>query len=117
MFDNGTTRPQSEGGSYARAIEYSLDLKSKKLIKTWEFRPKEDIQCDNNGSARRLKNGHTIVNFGAVNLDIKHVFEACAKSNTVVAHLAVSSSLPNNQFSIYRAVPIQSIMGEIIIIN
>lgn len=114
MFDDGTTRPESEGGEYARAIEFSLDLKNKKLIKVWEFRPPKDIQCNNNGSARRLNNGHTIVDFGASNLDVKHIFEACRKSNKVVCDLSISSSLKGNQFTIFRAVPIKSILGEIL---
>jgi hypothetical protein len=115
MFDDGTSRPKSEGGPYARAIEYHLDLKHKILTKVWEFRPKHDLQCEEGGSARRIKNGHTIIDFGASNLDIKHVIEAGQKSNSLIADLSISSGLPNNKFLLYRAVPISSIYGEIMV--
>lgn len=112
MFDDGTTRPKSEGGPYSRAIEYTLDLNKKKLIKVWEYRPKEDLQCSNVGSSRRLKNGNTIIDFGASNLDVKHIIEAGQKSNQTVADLSVSCNLSDVQFNIYRAIPIESIFGE-----
>lgn len=115
MFDDGSSRPESEGGPYARAIEYALDLENKKLIKIWEFRPKKDLKCDNNGSARRLKNGHTVVCFGASNLDVKHIFETCKADNKAIGDLSVSNKMPNVQFTVYRAVPIESILGETLI--
>lgn len=115
MFDDGTDRPESQGGQYGRAIEYFLDWDNKKIIKVWEFRPSKDLQCNNNGSARRLKNGHTIVDFGASNLEVKHIFETGRKSNTMIADLAVSTDLPDTQFTIYRAIPITSILGQTIL--
>jgi hypothetical protein len=115
MFDDGTSRPESEGGSYARAIEYRLDLYQKSIYKVWEFRPKMNLKCENNGSARRLDNGHTIVDFGATNLDVKHIYETCTKSNTYVADLAVSTKMSNIEFTIFRAVPIKSIFGEVLV--
>lgn len=112
MFDDGTSRPISEGGPYARGIEYFLDLKKKTIQKVWEFRPQKDLKCEEGGSARRLDNGHTIVDFGASNLEVKHVFEAGRKSNRAIADLSVVSGIPNNEFLLYRAVPIKSIFGE-----
>jgi len=107
IFDDGIDRPISQGEPYARAIEYHIDMKRKTLVKTWEFRPEKDLKCNNNGSARRLKNGHNIVDFGATNL------EACQSVNKAIADLAVSSKMAEAQFTIYRAIPIESIFGEI----
>src|SRR5581483_4448290 len=76
MFDDGTTRPASQGGPYARGIEYELDLHKRTISKVWEFRPRVDLSCSALGSARRLCNGHTIVDFGAPNLKVKHIVEA-----------------------------------------
>ena len=117
MFDDGTGRPDAEGGQYGRGIEYKLDYKTKVISKVWEFRPAVDIECDNVGSCRRLGNGHTIVDFGASNLTIKHVFEAGKKSNVQVADLQVSSPLSGNSWILYRAIPIESIFGEVQIKN
>ena len=112
MFDDGTTRPESEGGPYARAIEYSIDLRRKTISKAWEFRPRKDLRCQEGGSARRLKNGNTVVDFGASNLAVKHVIEAGKESNALVADLSVSTGVANAEFLVYRAVPIDSILGE-----
>jgi hypothetical protein len=115
IFDDGTTRPISQGGTYARAIELAINLNKKTIQKVWEFRPKHNLSCNEGGSARRLKNGNTIVDFGASNLEVKHVIEAGQKSNSIVADLEVISKIEDNQFLLYRAVPIESIYGETMI--
>ena len=115
MFDDGTTRPPSEGGKYGRAIEYELNYKDKTIRKVWEFRPPVNLQCDNVGSARRLNNGNTIADFGASNLTVKHVFEAGKESNVVVADLEVSAGAlfqSETSWILYRAVPVDSLFGE-----
>lgn len=113
MFDDGTQRLPSQGGPYARAIEYCLDLEHRLITKFWEFRPEVDIQCKDGGSSRRLKNGNTIVDFGASNLVVKHVFEANSEQKAkAVAHLTVQSTDSSDEWLLYRAVPISCLFGE-----
>lgn len=109
MFDDGTTRPLSEGGPYARAIEYALDFNTKTIRKVWEFRPQPDLPCQSVGSARRLENGNTVVDFGADNLSVKHVYEVTPTSS-VVGDLQLSSE---DTWYVFHAIPIDSINGEI----
>jgi hypothetical protein len=111
MFDDGTGRPTGQGGPYARGIEYDLDLKKAVIRKVWEFRPRKDIQCNDGGSSRRLSNGHTIVDFGATNLTVKHVFEALRESNQSRAELQVQAK-SSNTWLLYRAIPVGSLFGE-----
>lgn len=113
MFDDGTTRPASQGGKYARAVEYRLAYWPDQTIrKVWEFRPRVDLECQDVGSARRLRNGNTLVDFGASNLTVKHVIEAGPRSNSLVADLEVATQLPDTSWLLYRAVPVDSIAGE-----
>jgi hypothetical protein len=108
IFDDGTSRPQSEGGAYARGLELKLDYKNKTITKVWEFRPQPDLFCQSQGSARRLSNNNRVLDFGAPNLEIKYIYEV-KFDQTVVGVLALTSS---NTFYIYRAIPINNIFGE-----
>ena len=108
MFDDGTTRPLSEGGPYARAIEYALDFNTKTIRKVWEFRPQPDLSCQSVGSARRLENGNTVVDFGADNLPVKHVYEVTPDSSVV----GTFSYLADTWY-VFHAIPIDSINGEV----
>ena len=64
MFDNGNERPEAEGGEYSRALELRLDDAAGRAVKVWEYRPDPDIYARALGSAYRLNNGNTLVNFG-----------------------------------------------------
>jgi hypothetical protein len=61
LFDNGRDRP---AGLFSRALELELDLASGTATRVWEFRPQPDIYAPVVGSARRLRNGNTLVDFG-----------------------------------------------------
>ena len=63
VFDNGQTRPDAEGGRYSRALELRLDDAAGAAVKVWEYRPAPDVYSDHFGSAYRLRNGNTLVNF------------------------------------------------------
>lgn len=115
IFDDGTTRPESQGGNYSRAIEFKLDWSRKLLKKVWEFRPEEKLVCNDGGSARRLENGHTIVDFGASNLSLKHVYEVDKVDHNAIVDFQISSKDSNNQWLLYRAIPIDSLFGEHIV--
>ena len=67
LFDNGNARPDAEGGVYSRALELRLDDEEGgggTAVKVWEYRPAPDIYSPYVGSAYRLNNGNTLVNFG-----------------------------------------------------
>ena len=63
VFDNGWLRPDAEGGQYSRALELRLDDQAGTAVKVWEYRPDPDIFSLGSGSAYRLRNGSTLVNF------------------------------------------------------
>ena len=63
LFDNGLRRPAAEGGPYARALELRLDAAAGTAVKVWEYRPTPDIRLGSRGSAYRLSNGNTLINF------------------------------------------------------
>lgn len=64
LFDNGSERPDAEGGLYSRALELRLDDAAGTAVKVWEYRPDPDIYSPYVSSAYRLTNGNTLVNFG-----------------------------------------------------
>ena len=64
LFDNGSGRPDSEGGAYSRALELRLDAASGAAVKVWEYRHRPDLYAGWVSSAFPLGNGHTLVNFG-----------------------------------------------------
>jgi hypothetical protein len=111
LFDNGNLRPQDQGGQYSRAIELKLDFTTMQAIKVWEYRSTPDLYASAVGSACRLSNGNTLVDFGYDDVDQSPVFtlvEANAQGNPV-AITKISSPGKNTQ---YRAIPIESLNGE-----
>src|SRR5262249_49719403 len=72
LFDNGSGRPSAEGGFYSRALELALEWDSMTATKVWEYRHQVAAGAtpvykypDKVGSAQRLKNGNTLIMFGA----------------------------------------------------
>ena len=65
VFDNRAALPPEEGeGNYSRALELRLDFESMTAVKAWEFSPEPRMHSRINGSAYRLDNGNTLINFG-----------------------------------------------------
>ncbi len=59
MFDNGTLKsPQ-----YSRVVEYQPDFENMTALKVWEHRNAPDLYTDIFGSAQRLPNGNTLINW------------------------------------------------------
>ncbi len=59
LYDYGNLKPVK----YSRAVEYSLDFSTKIATKVWEYRYSLDIYNGNMGSAFRLENGNTLINY------------------------------------------------------
>ena len=70
LFDNGWIRPEAEGGRYSRALELRLDATAGTAVKVWEYRTDPDTYSRKWGSAYRLPNGNTLVNFPFVEADL-----------------------------------------------
>jgi hypothetical protein len=109
MLDNGRDRP--DGSRYSRALEVELDTVAMTAHKAWEFRATPDIFAPYVGSARRMSNGNTLVQFG---------FEAGVQGSTgpirtfevrpdggVVWTLTIG-----NVSTVYRATPLVAIGDE-----
>ncbi|MBA3656987.1 MAG: aryl-sulfate sulfotransferase [Gemmatimonadaceae bacterium] len=62
LFDNGTTHSPVE----SRAVEYKLDLTVKTATMVWQYRNTPALISGTLGTAERLKNGNTLVGFGAI---------------------------------------------------
>ena len=59
LFDNGNLRyPQ-----YSRAVEYQLNQTTKTATKVWEFTNNQSTYSQAMGSAQRLPNGNTLINW------------------------------------------------------
>jgi hypothetical protein len=118
LYDNGLDRPSSEGGQYSRALELSLNFTTMTATKVWEYRHNPDLFTPILGSATRLNNGNTIVNFGGIFTQPEfpiRIVEAGVTSNTAVAELTISSPLdiPPATTNVYRALPLDTLNGEI----
>jgi hypothetical protein len=129
LFDNGNGRPATEGGQYSRALELALDWDSMTATKVWEYRHQVGVSggtpvykyADKVGAAQRLKNGNTLVWYGAdvdpttlllKNPETLTLVEADSSRETgALAVLDVQISPGNSQ--IYRALPVETLFGEV----
>jgi hypothetical protein len=112
MFDNGNTRPESEGGEYSRALELRLDYERMTVSKVWEYRHEPDIFARSISGVQRLANGNTLVNFGRTTDllgDPVSLVEADASGEAVWELRMASEGLPRR----YRATYIESLAGEV----
>ncbi len=73
LFDNGLLRPDAEGGRYSRALELRLDADAGTAMKVWEYRLIPDLYSARGGSAYRLGNGNTLINFSSVPARLRDV--------------------------------------------
>lgn len=95
MFDNGYMRKNK----YSRAVEYKFDEEKKTAEMVWEYRSNPDIFAVAMGSARRQKNGNTLINWGLMASPYQRSITEVDKDNNIVFEM----SLPTNTFS-YRAI-------------
>ena len=65
MYDNGNLSDIYTGGiKRSRAVEYELNLTDYTASKVWEFVHPDSLFTPSIGSVQRLENGHTLINFG-----------------------------------------------------
>ncbi|MFC2131231.1 aryl-sulfate sulfotransferase [Bacteroidota bacterium] len=90
LFDNGNMRePQ-----FSRAVEYQLNQDAKTATKIWEYRHDPDIYVGAMGSAQRLSNGNTLVNW------VEEGLTEVRSDNSITFRLKFPG---NPTFHIYRA--------------
>lgn len=107
VFDNGVERQ-----GYSRALELSMDGATARTV--WEWRSQPANYASALGSARRLANGNTLVAFGMPAgvvgstgpIEVYEVTSAGAPRWRLIVH---------NVFVMYRAEPLATIAGEVIV--
>ena len=114
LFDNDAALPGGDG-FYSRAIELRLDFDAMTAVKAWEFVPEPRIYSPRRGSAYRLDNGNTLINFGTS--DDPAIPTAIIETDAQGGELfRLETSTPPDEFidfSMYRANPgPESIIGE-----
>ncbi len=111
MFDNGTGRPEEEGGEYSRALELALVDYEGTAVKVWEYRPSPDIFSTRISSAFRMENGNTLVNFGTTPDVTRQPITLVEVDREGQELWKLEMTGPALQ-SRFRAYPLDSIMGE-----
>jgi hypothetical protein len=112
LFDNGRDRP---AGLYSRALELTLDLANGTAAKTWEFRPLPDIYAPFVGSARRLANGNTMVDFGLGPGVLGASGPVAVYEVTPGGMVTWVLRIEGDRLVNYRATPLQDIAGEVVV--
>lgn len=80
FYDNAV---QKKSGWNSRAVEYSLDEINKKVNLVWEYKHNPPVSAFAMGSAQRLDNGNTLVNWGLMFLGLnKGMTEVTSEKET-----------------------------------
>lgn len=95
FYDNAV---QKKSGWNSRAVEYSLDEENRKAHMVWEFKHNPPISAFAMGSAQRLSNGNTLVNWGLIFMGFYRTMTEVTADKETVFEL----SMPKETFS-YRA--------------
>jgi hypothetical protein len=112
LFDNGRDRP---AGLFSRALELELDSVKGTASKVWEFRPRPDIYAPIVGSARRLANGNTVIDFGTAAGVLGASGPMAAYEVTPAGAVNWILRIGGAQLVNYRATPLDDIAGEVVI--
>ena len=116
LFDNGLLRPDAEGGRYSRALELRLDADAGTAVKVWEYRLTPDLYSARGGSAYRLGNGNTLINFSSVPARLRDVpmtvVEVDAAGNEVFRVDTLDALRPVDRSRGRATVGMRAIMGE-----
>ncbi len=115
LFDNQAGLPAPDGeGHYSRALELRLDFDAMTAVKAWEYSPEPRLYSKFAGSAYRLDNGNTLINFGhpAQGELTTTLVEVDARGRELF-RLATDAVPRELRFNRYRALPgPESIIGE-----
>jgi hypothetical protein len=112
LFDNGRDRP---AGLFSRALELELDLASGRATTVWEFRPQPTIYAPIVGSARRLPNGNTFVDFGTSRGIVGASGPITVVETTPGGQVTWQLRIDGAGLINYRATPLAAIAGEVVV--
>jgi hypothetical protein len=98
FFDNGFGKTPK----FARAVEYTLDEANRSASMIWEYRHTPDIAPFAMGSAQRLPNGNTLIDWGMIPFG----FFRTVTEVTPTKDIAYELSLPSDAYS-YRGLKYQ----------
>jgi hypothetical protein len=112
LFDNGRDRPT---GRFSRALELELDLENGSATTAWEFRPQPDIYAPIVGSARRLDNGNTVVDFGTAQGVVDGSGPMSVYEVTPDGWVRWILRIEGADRVNYRATPLDDIAGEVVV--
>jgi hypothetical protein len=93
FFDDGFAKSKP----YSRAVEFSVDEANRKGNLVWDYRRDPDIASFAMGSAQRLRNGNTLIDWGMIFSGDHRALTEVNKDNQVVYEI----SLPAETYS-YR---------------
>ena len=109
VYDNGSGRPDEEGGPYSRALELALNTYDLGVTKVWEYRHEPDLFARGRSSAFRLENGNTIINTESNDSEPPRVIVEVDGDGNEVWKAEIRSPSMRNSF---RAYSVESILGE-----
>ena len=92
LFDNGNMRSTP----VSRAVEYSVNYSSKSATKVWEYRNTPDLYNFAMGSAYRLPNGNTLINWSG------YIIKEVKPDNSIALEITSLESYP-----VYRAMKVK----------
>ena len=107
LYDNNidvTNGNAKTSGKYSQAVQYTIDTKKKTIKQTWSYG--KSLGKDNFtrviGSAQRLSNGNTLIDFGYKHDGSQSNIIEFDKNNNQVFNLTISSSKTDRTY-VYRA--------------
>lgn len=107
LYDNNidvTNGNAKTSGKYSQAVQYTIDTKKKTIKQTWSYG--KSLGKDNFtrviGSAQRLSNGNTLIDFGYKHDGGQSNIIEVDKNNNQVFNLTISSSKTDRTY-VYRA--------------
>ena len=107
LYDNNidvTNGNAKTSGKYSQAVQYTIDTKKKTIKQTWSYG--KSLGKDNFtrviGSAQRLSNGNTLIDFGYKHDGSQSNIIEVDKNNNQVFNLTISSSKTGRTY-VYRA--------------
>ena len=107
LYDNNidvTNGNAKTSGKYSQAVQYTIDTKKKTIKQTWSYG--KSLGKDNCtrviGSAQRLSNGNTLIDFGYKHDGSQSNIIEFDKNNNQVFNLTISSSKTDRTY-VYRA--------------
>lgn len=114
-FDNGDSRPDSEGGAYSRGVQYELDFDSMTATLIWEYVTGE--YSTHAGAITKMDNGNFVVAASCDTNSLSNcnmeVFEVDEDGNLISTALTPE----NGSMGSYRTEPWTTIGGESILVQ